>query len=304
MPHLLAVSADFMLDVALSTPEITVGAVMRATTVSGQGVGNAVELARTLRQLGRTVEVAGFLGGSSGKFVHQQLEVEGLQGHFVWCDGETPRRLIFTEANGRTTIINEQGINVDSAQLKQFAAKLSALRSHFGWMSFSGSDESGISPASYAAIIDAVRPTKIAANCHGEVLTVLARRNIDLLCINGQEAGRLLGWSIETVNDAHRACMTLQKWGNSIVFIGIGELGAVGYDGNESWHAVVPVLIAERVAEADKYLFAGVLNALMSGESMSEVLRQGVVMATVFSTSNPSNDWRSRSVLRRLDHAL
>ncbi len=281
MPDLLALSPNFTVDVMLTVPEITVGNVMRATAVSRQAAGRSANVARIMRQLGRDAEIGGFLGGSNGEFVQRQYESEGLRGHYVWCDGETQERVVLSEQDGRTTTINEQGITVSSEHIAQLAAHIKQISDQYNWVSFSGD----IPSDSYTTIFDAARPAKLAVDCGGDGSVVLARHNIDLLCITGREAGSLLGWSIESIDDAFRACKELHSWGNALAIISLDELGAIGYDGQNGCHAVVSDVTVERTADAGDGILAGVLDALMAAQPLDEVMRRGVAVGAACCTA-------------------
>lgn len=273
MPDVLTLSADFALDVMLMIPEITVGGVMRATDVYRMGRSRSINLARILRELGHDAEIGGFLAGTNGKFIEQQLEQEGFHGHYVWCEGETPQNLIVTEQDGHETALNEQGLEVEFAHFQKLAAQIKDIGSQFKWVSFSGKVPSSTPPEFYATLLDAASPAKAAGDTEGEVLAVLARRNLDLLCITAGKASGLLGWPIESIDDAQRACQELQSWGNALVIIHLGRKGVVACNEQECWHASIP-----NPAFIDSLAgrLAGTLDALIIGESLDNVLRRGI----------------------------
>ncbi len=284
MSNLLALSPNFTVDIMLTVPRLEPGAVHRCTDVARLAGGKGVNVARIVRQFGQQAEVGGFLGGNNGRFLGESFAAEGLPGYTVWVDGETRESILITEPGGRTTVINEPGPVVSAEHVAALVQHIRDNRERFDWLSLSGSVPPGAPAAVYATIFDAARPAKLAIDTHGDLLALAARRQLDLLRINHLEAAALLGYAVEGVDTAWKACRDLIGWGNQRVAISLGKQGAVGYDGREGWHLYTPpVNVVSDVGAGDSML-AGILVGLMEGQSFVDALRRGVATAAACCT--------------------
>ncbi len=276
MPNLLAITPNFTVDILLSIPILKPGEVHRSTSVEKIPGGKGVNVARVVRQFGHHVEIAGFLGGYNGHFAKHQYTGEGLPGHYVWYEGETRECILASEADGRTTVINEAGTPIDEEIVAQLALQIDEIINRFDWVSISGSIPPGAGASAYKPVIAAAHHARIAIDTHGEALGVFAHQKVDLLRINHHEAGDLLGFTVNNINTAQDACIELHAWGNKHVVISLGEEGAVGYDGEDILYATTPdVRVISPVGAGDGML-AGMLAALMSEKPFAEALRYGV----------------------------
>jgi len=118
-------------------------------------------VARIIRFIGRDVDIGGFLAGWNGQFVQQQFESAGLRGHYVWCNGETRKNVIFTESDGAQHASTSREYT-SARTLESVSAHLTEVGNQFDWVSLSGDIPRGTPPESYVSLLDAARPAKLA----------------------------------------------------------------------------------------------------------------------------------------------
>jgi 1-phosphofructokinase family hexose kinase len=294
MSNLLALSPNFTVDIMLTVPRLEVGAVHRCTDVTRLSGGKGVNVARIVWQLNHQAAVGGFLGGRNGRFLSDSFAAEGLPGYYVWVDGETRESILISEPGGRTTVINEPGPVVSAEHVATLVQTIRENNERFDWVSLSGSVPPGAAPEAYAALFDAARPAKLAIDTHGDLLALAARHQLDLLRINHLEAAALLGYAVDDVDSARKACVDLVGWGNQRAVISLGKLGAVGYDGRDGWHLYTPPINVVSDVGAGDSMLAGIVVGLMEGQSFVSALRQGVASAaaccTILSPGPPPLD--------------
>jgi 1-phosphofructokinase len=276
MPNLLAITPNFTVDIVLSIPVLRPGEVHRTTHVEKIPGGKGVNVARVVRQLNHQAEIAGFLGGDVGRYAERYYANDGFTGIYVWYDGETRECVLASEADGRTTVINEAGAPLSDEIVAQLAQRVGEVSNQYDWMSMSGSIPPGAPPKAYEPLISAMRPAKLALDSHGASLEVFAHQKADLLRINNNEASDLLGFPVKSLADAQTACIELHAWGNKRVAISLGAPGAVGYDGDDIIHATTPPVQVISPVGAGDSMMAGMLAALMDGKSFADALRYGV----------------------------
>jgi 1-phosphofructokinase family hexose kinase len=284
MSNLLALSPNFTVDIMLTVPWLELGAVHRCTDVGHLAGGKGVNVARIVRQFGHQAEVGGFLGGNNGRFLSESFAAEGLRGYYLRVDRETRESILISEPDGRTTVINEPGPVVSAEHVAALVQHIRDNRERFDWVSLSGSVPPGAPAEVYATLFDAARPAKLAIDTHGDLLALAARRQLDLLRINHLEAAALLGYAVDGVDGAWKACRDLVGWGNQRAVISLGKQGAVGYDGREGWHLYTPPIRVVSDVGAGDGMLAGILVGLMDGQSFVDSLRQGIASAAACCT--------------------
>jgi tagatose 6-phosphate kinase len=242
--------------------------------------GKGINVARVARTLGHHSEIGGFLGGYIGQYARSQYDADNLIGHYVWYEGETRLSILINEPDGRSTVFNDAGMPVDAEHVQQLADKIKTSSTKFDWVSQSGSIPPGAPTEAYNAVLQAARPAKVALDSHGKMLQYGARLKLDLLRINGKEAGDLLGYTVNTPDSAGRACRDLYDWGNPLVAISMGEQGAVAYDGGSVMHFIAPTVPVISNVGAGDAMFAGLICGLMEGKPFVEAMRMGIACGT------------------------
>ncbi|MEP7289472.1 MAG: PfkB family carbohydrate kinase [Chloroflexota bacterium] len=278
MPNLLAITLDLHIEIALSVPVLTSGAVHRASANSKLPVGVGISVARLIRQLGHQAEIGSFVGGFNGRFAVYQFEAESLQGHYVWCEDDTPSHIQIKELDSpdkRTTALSGQGILISEEQVAQFADLIRQNHARFEWVCFSGAASPEFRAGAYTLLIEAARPAKIAVYSHGAALAEFARQSPDLLYLDAAEASSLLDYRIDSPDTAKRGCLDLHRRGIERVVIALSNGDIVGYEWETCLHLPAPPVKAINLDATNNAYFAGMLAALMDNQPLFVALRQG-----------------------------
>lgn len=284
MPGLLALTPNLTIDVLINIPYLRNGEVHRAYDVRKVGGGKGINVARVARQLGKHVEVGGFLAGFGGQMAESHFKAFELTGHYVWYDGELRNSIHMTEPGGRTTVINEDGGMVHREHVMVLTNRIREIRHRFDWIASSGSVPPDAPIETYAEMLQAMRPAKVAIDSHGRMLAMAVHQNADLLHVNQLEAGDLLGHSLNTLDAVRDACADLYRMGNRHVVISLGAKGAVGCAGGEFWHVMTPPIDVISDVGAGDGLFGAMIVGLMDNRPFVDVLRQGVASGSACCT--------------------
>ena len=93
---------------------------------------------------------------------------------------------------------------------------------------------------------------------------------------NAEEAGRLIGRQIDSLQEAIDALEELHGSGATRVAVSLGKAGAVYSDGMHSWWAIPPQITERNPIGAGDAMLAGLVMALVRNYDGADVLRWGV----------------------------
>lgn len=108
--------------------------------------------------------------------------------------------------------------------------------------------------------------------------------NVDLLCPNQGEAAALVGFPVDTIDDAKRAAEILVRRGAKHAIITMAGQGAVLHDGKAAWWIEpTPVQAVDTTAAGDA--FAGAIAVRWAaGDSLVEAARFASVAGAICAT--------------------
>src|ERR1700712_5782570 len=110
---MLIATPNLCLDITVSVPRLRPGTVTRATATDTSAGGKGVNVARAALALGGRPVLAGFLPTGDGHRLEELLQADGLALRPVAVDGVLRVASILLESNGRVTVINGRGPEVD-----------------------------------------------------------------------------------------------------------------------------------------------------------------------------------------------
>jgi 1-phosphofructokinase family hexose kinase len=217
------------------------------------------------------VHATGILGGHAGRWLAEALAAEGVPGTFAWVEGETRASLSVadTETSGLTEFYERgQDIGPDGwERLEDVVRSEVAGRS---WMTMSGNLPPGAPDDGYARLIRIARGAgvKVALDARERALAEGVAACPDLVKVNQEEAGWLLGTDVASPEDARTAADALRARlggaGAGIVTCGAEGALVAGADG-EVIHGRLYAKGPYPVGSGDAFL-GGLVTALERGD--------------------------------------
>jgi tagatose 6-phosphate kinase len=277
---IVTVTPNTALDRIEIVPSLTPGKVMRSTSLTLSAGGKGVNVARAIKNLGGEAVCAGFLGGNTGRQHAELVKQENLPAAWTWIDGETRAAIVIVdEANGETTVINEEGPVVTSSDWDRMQAEVLMQAEKARAVCVSGSLPLGMSPEAYMKLVQALNRMQrsVWVDSSGAALQAAVQSHPSVVKVNGQEAAGLLGWrEFQDVSTAAQAAQTIQQSGISKVVLTLGKHGAVLASNAGTWYACPPKLKAIcPIGSGDAFL-GGLVQAWLDHHTDPEVLRQAV----------------------------
>lgn len=269
----------------------------RVVRVERDAGGKGINLSRVVAELGGTSVATGFLGGGTGNYIRHVLDEQRAVHRFLQIRGET--RVNFSvedESDQPPTTFNERGPTVTSEELDAFRGLLPELIYAAKWIAVGGSMPPGVPKEFYAELIGFARShgIRILVDADGEAMVHALAARPDLVKPNAEEASRLLGRDIDTLEQAVDAVLELRNRQASdtvtdpIAIISRGDKGAVLASAGGVFSGRAPKVDVRSTIGSGDSLLGGFLWALQEGRSVEEAFRLGIACGAATATTSGS----------------
>jgi 1-phosphofructokinase family hexose kinase len=279
---ILTVTLNAAIDRTVAVPSFRQGHRHRAVEASTVAGGKGVNVARTLKLLGRPVIATGLAGGPTGARLMERLAEESILTDFTWIAGESRTNLaVIDPTSGEQTEINERGPDVAPEELERFLEKLLYLARGARVCVVAGSLPPSV-PASFAArIIADLKELGVETilDTEGEPLTAGLRAEPAAVTPNTTEAEGAVGHEFNDREDLLTGLRGLVELGAGEALI-THERGCVAslLEGAErrSYEARAPSLEPVAAVGAGDAFLAGFTAARFEGLPSQECVRFAV----------------------------
>ncbi len=279
---ILTVTLNAAIDRTVAVPSFRQGHRHRAVEASTVAGGKGVNVARTLKLLGRPVIATGLAGGPTGARLMERLAEESILTDFTRIAGESRTNLaVIDPTSGEQTEINERGPDVAPEELERFLEKLLYLARGARVCVVAGSLPPSV-PASFAArIIAELKELDVETilDTEGEPLTAGLRAEPAAVTPNTTEAEGAVGHEFNDREDLLTGLRGLVELGAGEALI-THERGCVAslLEGAErrSYEARAPSLEPVAAVGAGDAFLAGFTAARFEGLPPQECVRFAV----------------------------
>lgn len=278
MAHVLTLSLNPALDLAIRLPRLTPGQVNRTDETHLEAAGKGVNVARVLVTLGHRVTVSGFLGGANDGPFLRAFEALGVADAFIRVPGETRINAKVAEHDGRVTDINGPGLAITRSAWTQLIGWLDTIAADPAQrpdaVVLAGSLPPGISAADQALLIRRLRDhgLPVWVDTSGRALSAAIEVPPTAVKPNEQELADWMGHALDS--DARRleAARRLHRAGVDEALISAGPHGVTWVSCRGAWLATPPSLAVESTVGAGDTLVAGMLHGVLEGHPPEQTL--------------------------------
>ncbi len=270
----LIITPNPAIDRILVVPALQIGKAQRVQESRIAAGGKGLNAGRAMKALGVTASILAPLGGFTGQQVTHLARREGLALSDVPIGDETRVcTLVVDLTTQHVTVLNEIGPQLTDAE---WAAFRQAILDHPAtWHLFCGSFPPGIEPSTLATLIRALRVQgkRVLIDTSGATLAMAITAQPDVVKVNGEELGGLLG---DPINDEHTACQAairLHREGIGQVIVTLGADGAIGVNRTTVVKATPPAVPVQNPVGCGDSFFAGLAIALERGQPLATALR-------------------------------
>lgn len=288
---MLIAAPNLCLDITIALPRLVPGSVARATATDTCAGGKGANVARAAIALGATPTLAGFLPMRDGHHFVELLARDGVALRFVDVEGVLRVASVLLEDDGRVSVINGRGPDVDAGSWLLFTGLVADTVTGSGVLVCSGSLPPGVGVDGYAQLVEIGHRAgvPVVVDAAPEVLGAALQSRPDLVSPNLSEAeGLLFGRVDEQVDEvgadipdrAVRAAAGLHAAGAVRAVVTAGSAGAALCTANGTWWlSAAPVHLVNPIGAGDCFA-AGAALALISGADDIEVVRRGMAAAS------------------------
>ncbi len=283
---ILTVTLNPALDRTMTAPNFQAGMRHRATDTVILPGGKGINVARSVKALGRPVIATGFVGGRKGDQIVADLNGEGVLCDFVRVAGESRiSTAVVDPATGSITEINEQGPDIQRLEFDALLDKLDYLGRAVEIAVLAGSIPPGLGDDCYAEMIQRLKPlgVKTFFYTYADPLRQGIKARPEYIFPKLIEAEKVIGYEFTTMEDRVLAARRMREMGAGSVVITyrFGCIAELAIDGaHRTFVCRMPEVDTLSPLGWGDALVGGYAVKLMDGEEPLECLRFGLGCAT------------------------
>ena len=266
-------------DRSLTVPEISFNSTIRVQKVRLDWGGKGFNVSRSLKEFGVESIVIAWVGGGSGKMLADGIQSMGIQTDFVWVEQNTrTNTLIYENQSDWRVKVNEPGPHITSDDIEQMFLKVQThARKGDIWL-LSGSLPPDVPEEFYAELITLLksRGALVYLDANGNPLRYGCEAVPTLVKPDPKEAAKIVGFSIEDLEDAKRAALPFLRMGISFFALSLNDRDLLLASQRKMVYAVTPKVDYRNATGAGDALFAGLLYAQIQEMELVEVARWAV----------------------------
>ena len=300
---ILTLTPNTGIDYTLRVPEFRLDATLRATEVAWGMGAKTTDVSWILGQWGVPNLALGFAAGEMGRRMEAMLRARGVHTDFVQVEGETRvNTVIVCAATGRQSTLTANTLQVRPGDVEELYARYRLALRQATCVVAGGSLPEGVPSSFYSDLIREARSQgmPVIFDSSGPSLRDGLAARPHLIKPNRSELAELTGYSAQTVDDAYRQALSLQRAHGVDLIVTLGHDGALALVGNR--HYRIPALPVKAVstAGAGDGVLAGMAVAYSRREPPENGLRLGFALGTAVLLTLATADFRPDDARRLL----
>ena len=281
---IICVTPNAALDRTLVVPDFAIGHISRINGGVVAPGGKGLNMMRAVKILGGHPMSMGLLGGHTGRMVAAMVQESGYSAEWTWFDGETRTCTIIANAEGVSTVINESG-QVYASDWRALVDDICRVANseNVSTVCFCGSNPEGVPADAPADAIERLNALgrQVWIDTSGQALSNAIAAKPFAIKVNADELAAAMGLDAGCRTEVINAGKKLLNDGIQIVVISLGSEGALLLAKDILVKATPPqIQPVDPIASGD-CLHAGIVAALIRGDSYAEAIRSGVAAGTV-----------------------
>lgn len=273
---ILTVTLNPAVDKVYEVESFAVGDVFRPKDMWATAGGKGLNVSRVATILGEKVRATGFLGGSNGAFIRNEIKKQGIEDAFVEISGETRICIAINDpiANTSTEIL-EPGPIITAQEQDKFLKRFRQLVKEADIVTISGSLPKGVDIDFYGKLIDISREfgKRVLLDTSGESLLKSLEFTPFMIKPNETELEAIADKKISTEQDILETAIKIHQMGIQLVCVTLGGNGCIAVTEEGAFRLNAPSIeTVSTVGSGDSFL-AGCAVALVQNQPIETVLK-------------------------------
>lgn len=262
---IVTVTANPAVDKVYLIEDYRIGEVHRPAKMAVSAGGKGLNVARVAHILGEPTVAMGFVGGSAGRFIVEQVQSLGIEADFTEVAGETRTNVNISDGQGRSTELLEPGPTVTPAERDAFFTQYERQLKRADIVCVSGSLPGGLDVAFYEQLI-------AMGKAQGKRILVDTVADICgstpfMIKPNKDEIGHA---------DLKAALLSMQEQGIELPLTTLGKDGALALIGGKFMKFIPPAVSVKNAVGSGDSTVAGIAVGLCRGMGYADAVRLGM----------------------------
>ncbi|WP_341835652.1 1-phosphofructokinase family hexose kinase [Chitinophaga pollutisoli] len=289
MHPVITITLNPAIDISTSVEALQPDKKLRCAEPEFAPGGGGINVARVLHRFGGDVLPVYLAGGATGKKLTALLAAEGLATSPVEISGETRENMhVSDNSNGRQYRFVLPGPAISFAENLALLEHLSHVMEGAQYVVISGNLPKGVNPEFMDKLVSMahIYGCRLVADLSGDGLRQATMAGVFLIKPNLGELASLAEKEVLSESEAIASARRIVSAGGaSVVAISMGATGALLVTAELEERILAPVTRPVSTVGAGDSMVAGIVWALMKGDTMSAAVRFGVACGTAATLS-------------------
>ena len=282
---ILTVTLNPSVDISYKLEHFAIDEGNRVKDVSKTAGGKGLNVSRVLKQLNQKVSATGFLGGSLGVFIREEIEKMGIHDSFVSCEGATRNCIAVIHDDGKQTEIMEGGPTIQSSEAEDFLEKFQEAVKEVDFVAMSGSLPQGLDKDFYNDLLTIATEnnTPVLLDTGGSLLEKALNHDHKPFLIkpNETEMTDLLGQELVDEKQLAEALKNPLFDDVEWTIVTLGSEGAMVKHKNNIYRATIPKVKAVNPVGSGDSVIAGFADGLSKELPPQQLIKHGLSMGVL-----------------------
>lgn len=279
---ILAITMNPSVDISYPLTQFILGEVNRVDGVKKTAGGKGLNVARVVSLASHPVIASGFLGGTIGQYIRNELDNDKIEHDFYFINQES-RNCIAILHQGYQTEILESGPIINPSDQLQFKHHFNQLIQKTDVITISGSLPKGVPKEYYAELIELANMQNklVLLDCSGDYLKAAINKVTlpYLIKPNHEELGQLVNTKL-LPTDTNGLISAIQSIANlmsiPIVVVSLGKEGALVKFHQRFFRVTIPKINAVNPVGSGDATLAGLAIGVNNKEQIESILKRAM----------------------------
>jgi len=280
---ILTITLNPAIDMSYRMNTLELDTVNRCSNVIKTAGGKGINVTRVIRLAGKDVCATGFLGGTNGQFISEELSAIGTDHQFLQIDGNTRNCIAILHDHGKQTEILEDGPEIKQEDAIRFISMFEHMIDSYEVITASGSLAKGLPSSFYRQLISIAneKGKKFILDTSGDALKEGIEAKPFLIKPNREELSKLIGNDVQSIDDVKQAILSLKRYEIPFIVVSLGADGALGFYKDQFYKITPPNIDAVNPVGSGDSMIAGLAIAISEGFSPEKIFAYGSAFGTL-----------------------